>query len=66
MLTKSVEYGEGGYRAVVYDDQAELIGHWFGTRAECEAVKPSRVTLYPIRRDSGVDSFDLACERRHD
>lgn len=65
MKHKHVEMSDYGWRAVVYDDETEREGHWYGTRAECEAVPISEVKLYPIR-DAGPDPFDLACERRHD
>lgn len=72
--SKEVCYDSYGYYAEVYtdDDGASgygdhaKVGRWYGTRAECEAIDPRRVRLYPKTSDSRPDEFDLACERRHD
>jgi len=73
-FSKQVTYGEGGWRAEIYTDDDDAsgygdrarIGFWYGSRAECEAVDPSKVTLYPMQPEEGIDQFDLACERRYD
>jgi hypothetical protein len=72
--SKSIAYDGGGYYAEVYtdDDDASgygdnaMVGRWYGSRAECEAVKPEAVKLYPLTVEHGPDPFDLACERRFD
>lgn len=67
MLVKEICHGSCGCYAVVYDENTESVGHWYGTRAECEALDPKAVTLHPLTDEAdNPDSFDLACERRHD
>ena len=66
MLHKEIGYDAGGYYVEVFDDVTEKIGRWYGERAECEALNPRKVKLWARRRDSCVDQFDLACERRFD
>lgn len=65
--------GNGHYAEVYTDDDGAsgygdgaLIGRWYGSRAECEAVDPDVVVLHPLKLSSLPDPFDLACERRHD
>ena len=71
--TKTVTYGEGGWRAEVVEDDDNgsglgdhtKVGFWYGTREECEKIDPAKVNLYkPVYNDT--DPFDLACERRFD
>lgn len=66
MLHKEIGYDSGGYYCEVFDDSSEKIGRWYGSREACELLNPSKVKLYPMRLSSGVDEFDLACERRFD
>lgn len=69
---KTVQYGPGGCHALVYTGPElegggarDLVGAWYGTRAQCEALDPREVDLFPPVY-SDVDPFDLACERRWD
>ena len=67
-------YDAGGSFLEVYtdDDDASgygdhpMVGRWYGPRAECLALDPATVPLYPKEYHEGSDPFDLACERRHD
>ena len=71
---KTVTFGEGGWRAEVYTDDDDgsgygnnpMVGYWFGTRKECEAINPNKVVTYPADYSEEPDPFDLACERRWD
>jgi hypothetical protein len=71
---KTVTFGEGGWRAEVYTDDDSgsgygdnpMVGYWYGTRENCEALDPNSVTLYPTDCSEKSDPFDLACERRWD
>jgi hypothetical protein len=73
-LSKTIGYDGYGYFAEVYTDddgasgygENAKVGRWYGSRQDCEAVDPRKVRLYPATHESGVDPFDLACERRHD
>lgn len=65
MLHKEIGCDSGGYYCEVFDDSSEKIGRWYGSREDCETLNPRKVKLYPMR-DSGIDPFDLACERRFD
>jgi hypothetical protein len=73
-FSKHVLCGSYGWYAEVYtdDDGASgygdnpKVGHWYGSREDCERLDPRKVDLYTVRPSSGVDDFDLACERRYD
>lgn len=73
-LKKTLGYDAGGCFAEVYTDDDDgsgygdraKVGRWYGTRAECDAVDPATVKLYPVGRRDEADPFDLACERRWD
>jgi hypothetical protein len=72
--TKRVECCNGGWRAVVYEDDDggsgygnhAKIGYWFGTREACADVGLYDIFLDDMRPDDRPDDFDLACERRYD
>ena len=69
MFEKNVIFGAAGYCVEVYteDEQGQgWIGYWYGSRAECEALSPRLVKLYPLRAEYETDSFELACERLYD
>ena len=76
LLAKTVQCDSYGWYAEVYTDNDNAsgdgdnakVGRWYGTRAECEAVRAEDVDLHPFDATpgGGVDEFDLACERRHD
>lgn len=69
-----IQHTPWGYRLEVYTDddgasgcgENAKVGYWYGNRQACAALDPAEVTLYPMSDESGVDEFDLACERRHD
>lgn len=71
--TKTITWGEGGWRAEVLEDDDNgsgygdnpLIGFWFGTKEACELVDPYSVKLYTPHY-SDIDSFDVMCERKWD
>ena len=73
-LSRSIGYSAGGYYVEIYtdDDDASgygdhaMVGRWYGTRAECEALDARTVRLRAMAREDSPDPFDLACERRHD
>lgn len=64
-LTKSLCHDNWGWYAEAHDSETDYIGRWYGTKEECEAVPISAIDIAPPR-DSDLDQFDLACERRHD
>lgn len=52
-----------------------MVAYWYGTRDDCERMRVlhpdslpegERPTWEPLEAGSGVDPFDLACERRFD
>lgn len=65
-LEKTVCYGSGGWYAEVYDTERDMLGRWYGSRAECEAVEAAKVSLHPFTVDDYADDFDLSCERKFD
>ena len=73
-LVKALEFTAWGWCAVVYTDSdggsgygdTPRVGHWYGTRAECESLDPRKVKLVPMTAHDRPDAFDVACERRHD
>jgi hypothetical protein len=73
-LKKNVLCDDGGWYAEVYTDDDNgsgygdhpRVGRWYGTRQECEAISPRKVTLHSVGLDTSPDPFDLACEHRHD
>ena len=73
-LAKTLGYDAGGWYAEVYSDtdggsgygDCAMVGRWYGSRGECEAVDARTVRLYPMVTSERPDEFDLACERRFD
>ncbi len=66
-VEKTIGCDDGGYYAEFYDEDTEMVGRWYGTRDECEAIGAESVEMYPVRRTpERPDPFDLACERRYD
>jgi len=73
-MKKQITCNDGGWRAEVYTDDDNdsgygdnaMVGCWYGTREECDAVDPDDVVLYPLDYSECPDPFDMACERRWD
>ena len=62
-----VGHGPGGAYLEVYTDddgasglgENARMGRWYGTVAECRALDPRRVTLYPMYEDAYTDAATM-------
>ena len=66
---KVIYYGDFGTYAEVYaedDDGNGLVGYWYGSVVDCQALDPFSIPLGRMPRAPQIDPFDLACERRFD